>query len=104
MLIEPDNTAPMPFVHDRVEIDFHGGLYTHLDALCHIVYEGPIFNGHLLKDTVTSSDGCTKNSVTGVKEGIVTRAVLIDIPRLRGVRDLEPGTRVTRAEVEASLR
>ncbi len=47
MLIEPDDTAPMPFVHDRVEIAFHGGLYTHLDALCRIVYEGPIFNGRL---------------------------------------------------------
>ncbi len=37
----------------------------------------------------------------GVKDGIVTRAILVDIPRLHGVRYLEPGIRVTRAEIEA---
>lgn len=52
----------MPFVHDRVEIDFHGGLYTHIDALCHIVYNGRIYNGYVLKDTVTLADGCTKSA------------------------------------------
>jgi kynurenine formamidase len=101
MLIEPDNTAPMPFVHDRVEIDFHGGSYTHLDALCHIVYNNKIFNGYVLKDTVNLTDGCTKNSVTNVSNGIVTRALLFDIPRLRGVPYLAPGTRVTRTDMEA---
>lgn len=36
-----------------------------------------------------------------MKDGIVTRAVLLDIPRLRGVQSLPPGTRVTRADIEA---
>src|SRR2546425_2593158 len=101
MSIVPDNSAPMPRISDRVEIDFHGGSYTHLDALCHIAYNHRLFNGYVLKDTVNTSDGCTKDSVMTMKDGIVTRAVLVDIPRLRGVRYLEPGTRVTRAEVEA---
>jgi kynurenine formamidase len=101
MLIEPDNLASMPFVHDRVEIDFHGGQYTHLDALCHIVYDHRIYNGRLLTDTVNTTDGCTKSSVMNVKDGIVTRAILVDIPRLRGVNYLEPGTCVTLGEIEA---
>src|SRR5207253_2706589 len=69
--------------------------------LCHIAYNHRLFNGYVLKDTVNTTDGCTKDSVMTMKDGIVTRAVLVDIPRLRGVRSLEPGTRVTRAEVEA---
>lgn len=101
MIIVPDNSVPMPRVSDRVEIDFHGGAYTHLDALCHIPYDGRTFNGYVLKETVTTTDGCTKNSVMNMKDGIVTRAILLDIPRLRGVRYLEPGTRVTRADIEA---
>jgi len=32
MFIEPANSAPMPFVHDRVEIDFHGGCFQALDV------------------------------------------------------------------------
>jgi kynurenine formamidase len=101
MLIEPDSSVPMPFVHDRIEIDFHGGTFTHLDALCHIVYDGHIFNGYALKDAVNTTDGCTKNSVNNVNNGIITRAILVDIPRLRGTPYLEPGTRVTRADIEA---
>jgi kynurenine formamidase len=101
VFIVPDNSAPMPRISDRVEIDFHGGSYTHLDALCHIAYNHRLFNGYILKDTVNATDGCAKNSVMTMKDGIVTRAVLVDIPRLRGVRYLEAGTRVTRAEVEA---
>jgi kynurenine formamidase len=101
MFIVPDNSAPMPRISDRVEIDFHGGSYTHLDALCHIAYNHLLFNGYVLKDTVNTTDGCTKDSVMTMKDGIVTRAILVDIPRLRGVRYLEGGTRVTRAEVEA---
>ena len=101
MSIVPSNAAPMPRISDRVEIDFHGGSYTHLDALCHIAYNNQLFNGYELKETVTTADGCIKDSVMTMKDGIVTRAILVDIPRLRGVRYLEPGTRVTRAEVEA---
>ena len=37
---------------------------------------------------------CRANSVLTMKDGIVTRAVLYDIPRLKGVAYLEPGTRI----------
>src|SRR2546430_8360408 len=90
MSIVPDNSAPMPRISDRVEIDFHGGSYTHLDALCHIAYNHRLFNGYVLKDTVNITDGCTKDSVMTMKDGIATRAVLVDIPRLRRVGSLEP--------------
>ena len=101
MFIVPDNSASMPRISDRVEIDFHGGAYTHLDALCHIAYDHHTYNGYVLKDTVTTTGGCSKNSVITMKDGIVTRAILIDTAATRGVTSLRPGTRVTRADVEA---
>jgi kynurenine formamidase len=35
------------------------------------------------------------------KDGIVTRAVLYDMPQLKGVDSIEPGTPITRADLEA---
>jgi kynurenine formamidase len=87
-------------IRDRVDIDYHGGFFTHLDALCHVVYDGKIYNGHDFRDTVTA-DGCGQLGITGLKHGVVTKAVLIDVPRLRGVPCLEPGTRVYREDIEA---
>ena len=87
-------------IRDRLDIDYHGGFFTHLDALCHVVYEGKIYNGHDFRETVTQ-DGCADLGITGLKDGIVTRAVLIDVPRLRGVPYLEPGSRVYREDIEA---
>src|SRR6202453_2650985 len=45
--------------------------------------------------------GATALDVTAYREGLVGRGVLLDVPRFRGVRWLEPGEAVTRAELEA---
>lgn len=87
-------------IRDRLDIDYHGGFFTHLDALCHVVYEGKIYNGHSFPDTVTD-DGCEHLGIAGLRNGVVTKAVLVDVPRLRGVPYLEPGTRVYREDIEA---
>ena len=86
-------------IRDRLDIDYHGGYFTHLDAICHVVYGGKIYNGHDMRETVTA-DGCAHLGITGLKNGVVTKAVLIDVPRLRGVPYLEPGTRVYRQDIE----
>ena len=87
-------------IRDRLDIDYHGGFFTHLDAVCHVVYDGKIYNGHDMRQTVTN-DGCEHLGITGLKNGAVTKAVLIDVPRLRGVPYLEAGTRVYREDIEA---
>ena len=43
---------------------------------------------------VTKDGGAQKNAVLTMKQGIVTRGVLYDIARLKGVAYLEPGTRI----------
>ena len=86
-------------IRDRLDIDYHGGFFTHLDAICHVVYDGRIYNGHDMRETVTDA-GCEHLGITGLKDGVVTKAVLVDVPRLRGVPHLAPGTRVYREDVE----
>jgi kynurenine formamidase len=92
--------AERTFVRDRIDIDYHGGFFTHLDALCHVVYNGKIYNG-LDFDKIVTDDGCSKMGINGLNDGVITRGVLIDLPRLKGVPFLEPGTRIYRQDIEA---
>ena len=46
-----------PLVRDRLNLDYHGGFFTHLDALCHVVYKDKIYNGLDFRQIVTD-DGC----------------------------------------------
>ena len=69
---------------DRISINFHGWTTTHLDALCHI-FAGPenaLYNGRPTSDVTL--DGAGSGSVEPYHDGIVTRAVLYDVPRYRG--------------------
>ena len=54
-----------------------------------------------MADTVTMEEGAKVNAVLTMKDGIVTRGVLYDIPRLKGVDYLQPGYRVTVTDLEA---
>ena len=78
----------------------HGMSDTHLDALCHIMYNGRMYNGHAAAE-VTSA-GTRVNSVEAGQDGIVSKGVLLDIPRLRGLPWLEPGEAVYEDELEAA--
>ena len=89
-----------PQVRDRLNLDYHGVFFTHLDAICHMVHDGRIYNGHDFVETVTEG-GCSRYGIEGLRDGIVTRAVLIDMPRLKGVPYLQPGTRIYPADIEA---
>jgi kynurenine formamidase len=88
-----------PFVTDRFTIAYHGYAHSHLDALCHMSHEGKMYNGFSRSEI--TAEGCAKLAITNVKEGIVGRAVLMDIARLKGVTYLEPGTPITLADLEA---
>ena len=72
-------------------MSYHGYAHTHIDALCHILYKDQTYNGYPRAE-VNTEKGCTKLGIDNLKNGIVTRGILIDIPRLRGVAYLEPGT------------
>ena len=115
----PDNPNPaIHFVsqgHDidigsgglRFGLDFlgiaaHGDCHTHVDALNHISYKGLTYNGKQALSVLTSKGGASLgiDAIAG-SGGLVGRGVLLDLPRFRGDRWLEPGEAVTRAELEA---
>ena len=79
----------------------HGPGTTHLDAFAHIFFDGRMWNGYDVSDLVTMEGGAAKNSILNLKNGVVTRGVLYDIPRLKGVPYLEPGARITVDDLEA---
>ena len=93
-------SSGVTFATDYVGLAFHGDCHTHMDALCHIAYQGRVYNGRPAQQVMTSR-GATALDVTAYREGLVGRGVLMDVPRFRGVRWLEPGEAVTRAELEA---
>ena len=86
---------------ERQSISYHGTIFSHIDALCHVSHNGRLYNGLDFDETVSTEEGCRRLGIGNLQEGIITRGVLLDIPRLRGVPYLEPGAGVTRADVEA---
>jgi kynurenine formamidase len=104
-----DNTMPLelvmtaqpgaPVAMDELRIFYHGLTYAHMDALCHARYNGKAYNGFDASDA--SETGCATAGVEHLKDGVLSRGILIDVPRLKGVPYLEPGTPVLASDIEA---
>jgi kynurenine formamidase len=86
---------------DRIAISYHGIAHTHLDSLAHINERGVFYNGYTPDADAVVKGGHPRNSIHNVKNGVFTRGVLIDIPRLKGVPFLEPGTPIYVEDLEA---
>ena len=96
--VEPRAENPRPAQHfmnvmDRgngggAAMDFYGVYYhgtatTHIDALCHVWDEGGMWDGKSPGDILGFS-GATYGTVDAWSDGILTRGVLLDVPRHRG--------------------
>lgn len=90
---------PGQFVSDNFQVSYHGYAHSHMDSLCHMAFEGKMYNGFEQAEVVSS--GAPKLAVTNYKQGIFARAVLMDIPRLKGVDWLAPGTPIYPADLDA---
>lgn len=95
-----EHTMNTGFTTDTYRVSYHGYSHSHLDALCHILYKDQTYNGYA-RDVVNTAKGCTKLGIQNLKQGVITRGVLLDIPRLKGVPYLEPGTAIYPEDVEA---
>jgi kynurenine formamidase len=78
----------------------HGMAFTHLDALCHVFWQGKMYNGFAAAEV--GSHGAHKCAIDVARQGIVSRGVLLDIPKLRQVEWLEPGDGISAAELDAA--
>jgi len=88
------------FAMDYMACECHGDCHTHIDALCHVAYKGKLYNGKPVSSV--TSQGPTLMDITTMAHGVVGRGVMLDIPRLKGVKWLEPGEAVTREDLEAA--
>jgi kynurenine formamidase len=91
--------AGNPWAVERLSLVYHGYAHTHLDALCHLAREGRLYNGFSAAEV--TAQGCGKLAIPTAREGVFTRGLLVDLPRLRGVEWLEPGTAIYAADLEA---
>jgi kynurenine formamidase len=90
---------PSSYAMDRYAVTYHGFAQTHLDALCHVFHNGKMYNG--VDRATATAEGCKELDVTTMRDGVQTSGILIDIPWLRGVDWLEPGTPIYPEELEA---
>ena len=86
-------SSPGPWSGDFLGVSYHGYAHSHLDALCHRFQFGTMYNGYS-EDEVTE-EGCAQLAFTSFEDGIFSRGIIMDFPRLKGVDWLENGTAIT---------
>lgn len=111
---QPAADNPQPVVHhmigtasegwggDYFAIAPHGMATSHIDALCHIFHEGKLYNGYPIERV--TAHGALELAIHELRDGIVSRGVLLDIPRARSTDALEPGEPVFVSDLETAER
>ncbi|MDP6580813.1 MAG: cyclase family protein [Vicinamibacterales bacterium] len=94
-------TGAVSFALDAMSYSLHDGQLAHMDALCHYATERDgqqvIFNGYPQN---LDAEGCKDLAIDRMGPGYVTRAILVDMPLLRGVDWLEPSTPIYVSDLE----
>jgi hypothetical protein len=95
-----DGASGLSFATDRIAMNIHGNADSHIDALCHVIFDGELYDG--VDARAVTATGATELSIDIAGQGIAGRGLLLDIPRLRGVPWLEPGDHVTADDLLAA--
>ena len=82
-------SGSLRFAKDYIGVDYHNESHSHVDALCHVAFDGALYNGRPISSL--TSEGATADAIGVLENGLVGRGVLLDVPRLRGIPWLEPG-------------
>jgi kynurenine formamidase len=88
---------------DYIGMVFHGHTITHIDSLAHFMWDGKLYNG-TPSTVVDSREGAQSHDVMPARPGIITRGVLVDAARLRGVEAIPRGDGVGLDDVERAER
>jgi kynurenine formamidase len=105
MTMLPDGgteTGGERFAMDYIGADYHNEGHSHVDALCHVAYDGLLYGG--VPDTEVTPEGAAAGAIDLLRDGLVGRGVLLDIPGVRGVPWLEPGEHVLPDDLAAAER
>jgi kynurenine formamidase len=90
----------LPYSADYFAIAPHGLANTHLDALCHVFYRGKMYNGFAASEV--GSHGAKKCAIDVASQGVISRGVLLDIPKIKKVDWLENGTHIFPEDLDAA--
>jgi kynurenine formamidase len=88
------------FAKDYVGADYHNDGLSHIDAFCHVAHEGLLFGGRPASSI--TAEGAQTGTIELLKDGLVGRGVLVDVPRSRGIPWVEPGEHVFREDLETA--
>jgi kynurenine formamidase len=103
MLTDADiGSGTLRFAKDYVGADYHNPSHSHIDAFCHVAFEGALYNGK--PSASLTAKGAEVDAIEVLKDGLVGRGVLLDVPRLRRVPWLEPGEQIFPDELEGCER
>ena len=100
---QPTPPGVMQASSDFIGMVFHTFSVTHIDALCHVFRDGKMYNG-VPAEQVTAGEKAAVQSVETLRDGIVTRGVLLDVARARGVKWLERGEGISPEDLEEAER
>ncbi len=70
--------TPTKSTADYLALAPHGLSHSHLDALCHLAWQGRMYNDRPI--SLVTSLGALANAITIGQDGIVSRGVLLDLP------------------------
>jgi kynurenine formamidase len=90
------------FAKDYIGVDYHNDGHSHIDAFCHVAFDGFLFNGAPARSV--TEKGAQAGTIGILRDGLVGRGILLDVPRVRGVPWVEPGEHVFREDLEAAER
>ena len=97
----PSNRELADVVLDRFDLVYHGFTITHIDALCHVAFDGQLYNGRPFAQSLTAA-GSTWCPIDPLFDGITTRGVLLDIAAGRKDGYVTIGQPVTPRELDAA--
>lgn len=98
-MVEHGQVANPMFTGDTYTIRFHGAGMTHLDSQSHVIYGGKLYNGYSKNEV--GPGGANQLAVTAYQDGFFGRGILMDIPRLKGVKYLEISTPIYPEDLDA---
>jgi kynurenine formamidase len=99
----PSNRERADVVLDRFDLVYHGYSITHIDALCHVAWDGQLYNGRPFASSLTVA-GATWCPIDPLFGGITTRGVFLDVAAGRPEGYVAVGKPVTPRELDEVVR
>jgi kynurenine formamidase len=96
----PANRERADVVLDRFDLVYHGYTITHIDALCHVAFDGQLYNGRPFAQSLSAA-GATWCPIDPLFDGITTRGVFLDVAAARPDGYVTVGNPVTPRELDA---